>query len=316
MSTKVEKRILVNVPVSVAYNQWTQFEEFPHFLSGVKSVQQLSDDRLEWTAEIAGVRRQWQARILEQIPDQKVAWAATEGATNAGAVTFEDLGGGQTSVELSLEYEPEGMVETVGDKLNVVARQAESDLDRFKAFIEDEGYATGAWRGTVQGHGASGTPGVEDAAASRGSSGTAGVSGKVIAGVGLAAAAAGVAAAVGRGDSSQRGGTDAGSAATADSGTATARAADAVPPTGTTGSVFPGGTETTTPAGTGSDSATERLSERSVAKPFDQTNGLIDDDGDSDGTAAADTASQAERDERGHGVEGTLPPAGGSLGQH
>lgn len=314
MSTKVEKRILVNVPVSVAYNQWTQFEEFPHFMSGVKSVQQLSDDRLEWTAEIAGVRRQWQARILEQIPDQKVAWAATEGATNAGAVTFEDLGGGQTSVELSLEYEPEGMVETVGDKLNVVARQAESDLDRFKAFIEDEGYATGAWRGTVQGHGSSGTPGVEDAAGSRGDSGSAGVSGKVIAGVGLAAAAAGVAAAVSRGDSSHHGSTGSDPAATADSGTA--RAADAVPPTGTTGSVFPAGADTTTPGGTASASVTERPAERSVAKPFDQTNGLIDDDGDSDGTAAADTASQAERDERRNGVEGTLPPAGGSLGQH
>ncbi len=150
MSTKVEKRILVNVPVSVAYNQWTQFEEFPHFMGGVKSVKQLSDDRLEWVAEIAGVRRQWQARILEQIPDRKVAWAATEGATNAGSVTFEDLGGGQTSVQLSLEYEPEGIVEKVGDKLNVVENQAESDLNRFKDFIEDEGYATGAWRGTRQ----------------------------------------------------------------------------------------------------------------------------------------------------------------------
>ena len=95
MSTKVEKRIMVNVPVSVAYNQWTQFEEFPHFMSGVKTVKQLSDDRLEWTAEIAGVRRQWEAKILEQVPDRKVAWAATDGATNAGSVTFEDLGGGR-----------------------------------------------------------------------------------------------------------------------------------------------------------------------------------------------------------------------------
>ncbi len=151
MSTKVEKRILVNVPVSVAYNQWTQFEEFPHFMGGVKSVKQLSDDRLEWIAEIVGVRRQWQARILEQIPDRKVAWAATEGATNAGSVLFEDLGGGQTSVQLSLEYEPEGIVEKIGDKLSIVDKQAENDLNRFKAFIEDEGYATGAWRGTVSG---------------------------------------------------------------------------------------------------------------------------------------------------------------------
>jgi uncharacterized membrane protein len=181
VSTKVEKRILVNVPVSVAYNQWTQFEEFPLFMGGVKSVKQLSDNKLEWTAEIGGVRRQWQARILEQVPDQKVAWAATEGATNAGSVTFEDLGGGQTSVQLSLEYEPEGVVEKIGDKLNVVEKQAASDLDRFKAFTEDEGYATGAWRGTVGEGQQTGTPGVQDAAASRGDSGKAGVSGKVIA---------------------------------------------------------------------------------------------------------------------------------------
>src|SRR5688572_31147307 len=117
MSTRVEKKIMVNVPVSRAYNQWTQFEEFPQFMGGVKSVTQLSDDRLEWVAEIAGVRRQWEARILEQVPDRKVAWAATEGATNAGAVTFEDAGAGRTSVHLVLEYEPEGLVEKIGDNI-------------------------------------------------------------------------------------------------------------------------------------------------------------------------------------------------------
>ena len=168
MSTRVEKRVLVNVPVSVAYNQWTQFEDFPHFMDGVKSVKQLSDDRLEWVAEIAGVRRQWQATILEQVPDRKVAWAATEGATNAGAVTFEDLGGGQTSVKLFLDYEPEGIVEKVADRLSIVAKQAEDDLERFKAFIEDEGYATGAWRGTVSEGVPAGTPDIDAAAGSRG----------------------------------------------------------------------------------------------------------------------------------------------------
>jgi len=204
MSTKVEKSILVNVPLSIAYNQWTQFEEFPQFMGGIKSVTQLDDQRLEWVAEIAGVRRQWTARILEQVPDKKVSWAATEGATNAGSVTFEDVGGGQTQVHLALEYEPEGLVEKVGDKLNVVENQAEGDLDRFKAFIESEGYATGAWRGTVGNGTAADQPGVEAAAASRGDSGKAGVSGKVAAGVGLAAAAAatavGVAAASNKGD--------------------------------------------------------------------------------------------------------------------
>ncbi|WP_210481740.1 SRPBCC family protein [Naasia sp. SYSU D00948] len=192
--TKVEHRILVNVPVSVAYNQWTQFEDFPHFMNGIKKVTQLSDDRLEWVADIAGVRRKWEAKILEQIPDKKVSWAATEGATNAGEVTFEDLGGGQTSVRLILEYEPEGLVEKIGDKLNVVERQTKNDLERFKELIEAEGYASGAWRGTIEG--VPGTPGVEEADASRGDSGKAGVSGKVVAaGVAAAAAAVGVAAA-------------------------------------------------------------------------------------------------------------------------
>jgi ribosome-associated toxin RatA of RatAB toxin-antitoxin module len=190
--TKVEHRILVNVPVSVAYNQWTQFEDFPHFMGGIKKVTQLSDDRLEWVAEIAGVRRKWEATILEQVPDRKVAWAATEGATNAGEVTFEDIGGGQTSVRLTLEYEPEGLVEEVGDKLNVVESRTKKDLERFKELVESEGYASGAWRGTIEN--VPGTPGIEDAEASRGDSGKAGVSGKVVAGV-AAAAAAGVAAA-------------------------------------------------------------------------------------------------------------------------
>src|SRR5829696_2949112 len=147
VTTKVEKTILVDVPVSTAYNQWTQFEDFPQFMGGVERVSQLGDDRLEWVAEIAGVSRRWEAKILEQVPDQKIAWAATEGATNEGAVTFQDAGNGQTSVQLTLEYEPEGLVENVGAKLNIVENQAERDLERFKPFIESEGYATGPWRG-------------------------------------------------------------------------------------------------------------------------------------------------------------------------
>jgi uncharacterized membrane protein len=171
MTTKVERSVLLNVPVSTAYNQWTQFEDFPQFMEGVESVKQLSDDRLEWVAEIAGVRRQWQAKILEQVPDQKIAWAASEGATNAGAVTFEDVGGGQTRVNLSLEYEPEGLMENVGDKLNIVENRAEGDLARFKEFIESEPSETGAWRGSINVGADVGTPDVDDAAVSRGDSG-------------------------------------------------------------------------------------------------------------------------------------------------
>ena len=195
MTTKVEKSVVVNMPVFTVYNQWTQFEDFPQFMGGITSVTQLSDDRLEWVAEIAGVRRRWEAKVLEQVPDRKVSWAATEGATNAGEVTFQELQPGQTSVHLTLEYEPEGLVEKVGDKLNVVENQAEGDLERFKAFIESESYATGAWRGSVNPGGGvagtGGTPNVDDAAASRGDSGKAGVTGKAVAaGAGVAAAAA------------------------------------------------------------------------------------------------------------------------------
>jgi carbon monoxide dehydrogenase subunit G len=192
MTTKVEQSITVDVPVSTAYGQWTQFEDFPHFMGGVKEVRQLDDRRLHWVAEIAGVRREWEASVLEQVPDQKVAWAATSGATNAGAVRFEPAGATSTVVHLTLEYEPEGLVEQAGDKLGIVQRQVKSDLERFKKLIEDQGYASGAWRGSINPGAGVGTPGVE-AAASEGDSGKAGVSGKVIAGT--AAAATGLAAA-------------------------------------------------------------------------------------------------------------------------
>jgi hypothetical protein len=193
MTTTVEKSIQVDVPVTTAYNQWTQFEDFPAFMGGVKEVRQLDDRRLHWVAEIAGVRREWEASVLEQVPDQKVAWAATAGATNAGAVRFQPAGAGSTIVYLSLEYEPEGVVEQVGDKLGIVERQVTSDLARFKALVEDQGYASGAWRGSINAGAGIGTPGVERAAAAEGDSGKAGLSGKAVV-AGVAAAAAGVAA--------------------------------------------------------------------------------------------------------------------------
>ncbi len=192
MTTKVEKTITVNVPISTAYNQWTQFEEFPQFMGGVQQVEQLDDQRLRWVAEIAGVRREWYADILEQRADEKVAWAATEGATNAGAVYFISAGAGQTQVTLELEYDPEGLVEKAGDALNIIERQAQADMERFKTFIESRGTESGGWRGDV-GAPAVGTPGVE-MTTSEGDSGKAGVSPKVVA-AGAAVAAAGVAAA-------------------------------------------------------------------------------------------------------------------------
>jgi len=189
----IDKSVDVDSPLRAVYNQWTQFEDFPHFMGGVKEVRQLDDRRLHWVAEIAGVRREWEAAIVEQVPDQKVAWAATGGATNAGAVRFAPAGPGATTVFLTLEYEPEGAVEQVGDKLGIVGRQVKSDLKRFKELIEDAGYESGAWRGSVRGVGV-GTPGVEAAAGSRGDSGKAGVSATTVV-AGAAAAVAGVAAA-------------------------------------------------------------------------------------------------------------------------
>ncbi len=144
--------------------------------------------------EIAGVRREWEARILEQIPNEKIAWAATSGATNAGAVYFAALGPTQTSVALHLEYEPEGVVEKAGDALNIVERRAQADLEKFKSFIESRGFESGAWRGSINEGTGVGTPGAEAAASSQGDSGKAGLSPKTIA-AGAAAAVAGAAAA-------------------------------------------------------------------------------------------------------------------------
>ncbi len=150
MATHVERSIEVGVPVRTAYDQWTQFEEFPRFMSGVQEVRQIAEALTHWVAEIGGVRREWDAAILEQVPDEKVAWAATTGATNAGAVYFTAVGPDRTRVRLTLDYEPEGIVERIGDILDVIDRQAVADLDRFKEFIEQRGSATGGWRGTVE----------------------------------------------------------------------------------------------------------------------------------------------------------------------
>ncbi|BCW07958.1 hypothetical protein NtRootA1_40960 [Arthrobacter sp. NtRootA1] len=149
VTTKVDKTIMVNVPVSMAYRQWTQFEEFPRFMGGVERVTRLSDDRLEWVAEIAGVHRRWEAKIVQQDMDRAVAWAAVEGAKNAGWVDFKEAGPSQTSLHLSLEYEPHGVLEFLGDKLHVVERQAESDLKKFKEYIEHKAPERDAAMGTT-----------------------------------------------------------------------------------------------------------------------------------------------------------------------
>ncbi|WP_320536728.1 SRPBCC family protein [Pseudarthrobacter sp. IC2-21] len=238
MSSKVQKKIVVDVPVSTANAQWTQFEDFPHFMDGVESVTQLGDNRLKWVARIAGVRREWEATILERVPERRLAWASTGGATNAGAVEFSDAGGNRTEVFLTLEYLPEGMLERVGELLHVVGRQAEHDLRKFKKFIEHEGHASGEWRKAPPAA-TQGIAATKDMAATRDMAAT--------------------------------------------QGTAESLAGD------------------------------EPREYNRFAHPFDQTGGLVDLEGESDGSAEGEAHSRADR--RGiRRADGTFPPLGGTLG--
>ncbi|MCS6295214.1 MAG: SRPBCC family protein [Nitrospira sp.] len=147
----IEKSVEVQVPVRTAYNQWTQFEEFPKFMEGVVQVQQLDSTHLHWKAKIAGKEKQWDAVITEQHPDERIAWKSTQGAKNAGVVTFHRLSDQTSKIMLQLDYEPEGVVENVGDAFGAVSLRVEGDLTRFKEFIETRGRESGAWRGDVKG---------------------------------------------------------------------------------------------------------------------------------------------------------------------
>jgi len=145
----IKKSIDVNVPVSTAYNQWTQFEEFPKFMDGVESVTQVDDTTLRWVAKIGGAQREWNAEIVEQVPDQKIGWRATSGNGPNGIVTFESLGQDTTLITVEMSYESEGLVEQLGAKVGLDSRQVGEDLKRFKQLVETTGAETGAWRGEV-----------------------------------------------------------------------------------------------------------------------------------------------------------------------
>ena len=146
---QIEKTIEVDCPVGTVYNQWTQFEDFPKFMAGVKSVRQLDDTHLHWQAEVWGKDEAWDAEITEQTPDTRISWKSVAGAKNAGTVRFEPLGPERTRVRLALAYEPEGVVENLGNMLGIMESQVQSSVDDFKKFIESRGQATGAWRGEV-----------------------------------------------------------------------------------------------------------------------------------------------------------------------
>jgi uncharacterized membrane protein len=146
---RVEKSIEIERPVRMVYDQWTQFEEFPRFMEGVEEVHQIDDTTLHWIAKVGGKREEWEAEIVQQVPDQSIAWRHTAGAVNSGVVLFTPLDGQRCRVTLALEYDPKGFVEKVGDVLGVVSRRVEGDLERFKRFIEERESETGAWRGEV-----------------------------------------------------------------------------------------------------------------------------------------------------------------------
>jgi uncharacterized membrane protein len=148
----IEDTIEVQVPVQQAYNQWTQFEDFPKFMEGIESVQQLDETHVRWIAEIRGESREWTTEITEQEPDKKVAWKTIDGEVkNDGVVTFEQIAGGQTRVNVLMDVEGESAAENVaGDLLGVVKNQVRGDLERFKQLIESRGEETGAWRGEVR----------------------------------------------------------------------------------------------------------------------------------------------------------------------
>jgi uncharacterized membrane protein len=152
---KIADSIEVQVPVQQAYNQWTQFEEFPKFMEGIQSVQQLDDTHVRWVAEIRGESRQWTTEITEQQPDEKIAWKTVEGEVkNDGVVTFEQVGDAQTRVNVQMDVTGESTSENVaGDLLGIVKAQVRGDLERFKQLIENLDEETGAWRGEVHGSG-------------------------------------------------------------------------------------------------------------------------------------------------------------------
>jgi uncharacterized membrane protein len=151
-TSTIEESIEVNVPVRTAYNQWTQFEDFPKFMENVLEVRQLDDKHLHWRAKVAGAEKEWDCEITEQIPDKRIAWRSVSGPRNAGVVTFHKISETETRIMLQMEYEPDGTMEKLGDALGAVRMEARRSLERFKEMLEQRGSETGAWRGKIAQH--------------------------------------------------------------------------------------------------------------------------------------------------------------------
>jgi uncharacterized membrane protein len=152
MDSSIIESIEVNVPVRTAYNQFTQFEDFPQFMKSVHEIRQLDDKRLHWKANVAGEEKEWDAEITEQIPDKRIAWRSISGVPNGGVVTFHKISDSVTRVTLQMDYQPEGVLETLGDALGAVRMEARSNLQNYKEMLEARGSETGAWRGKINQH--------------------------------------------------------------------------------------------------------------------------------------------------------------------
>ena len=146
----IEQSIDVDVSVRTAYDQWTQFEEFPRFMEGVEEIRQLDDTHLHWRTKVAGKEKEFRAEITEQTPDQRIAWESEDGPEHAGVVTFHRVDDAVTRVMLQMDYAPDGVAEKIGDALGLVERRVKGDLGRFKELVESRGQASGAWRGEVE----------------------------------------------------------------------------------------------------------------------------------------------------------------------
>jgi uncharacterized membrane protein len=149
-SVKITEEIEVDVPVSAAYNQWTQFEEFPQFMEGVDEVRQLDDTLLRWAASIGGRKAEWDAKIVEQQPDRRIAWESVDGKETRGSVTFDEISPTRSKVRLVMSYTPEGGLEKAGAAARLDSRRIRGDLERFKQLLESRGAESGAWRGEIR----------------------------------------------------------------------------------------------------------------------------------------------------------------------
>ena len=152
MLSSTSESIDVNVPVRTAYNQWTQFGDFPKFMDSVHEVRQIDDTHFHWRADVAGKPEEWDAEITEQVPDKRIAWRSTGGVKNAGVATFHKISDNVTRIMLQMDYDPQTMDEKVGDALGLVKMQLKGNLKRFKEMLESRGQETGAWRGKVTEH--------------------------------------------------------------------------------------------------------------------------------------------------------------------